>query len=147
MRSEQSRETLTPAWAPWTKVFCIWPAEKFHHHVLECKHFSTCCGGQQILTMDLCTQSHSRGPSSFWGPQMDFFPFHPILPPPKPTYRFPRGNDRRRHLPPGCWIQIVKHKQTFYESRSRTEWPKNVFRLVLASLDWGDYVDFLNVPL
>lgn len=109
MRSEQSRETLTPAWAPWRKVFCIWPAEKFHHLVLECKHFST-CGRQWILTWICAPKATIRGP------QMNFFPFRSLLPPAKPTYRFPRGNDRSRHLPPGCWIQIVKHRQTFLKA-------------------------------
>lgn len=109
MRSEQSRETLTPAWAPWTKVFCIWPVEKFNHTSQNVNIFPLVEVSRSLPW--ICAPKATIG-----GPQINFFPFRPLLPPPKPTYRFPRGNDRRRHLPPGCRIQIVKHRQIFLKA-------------------------------
>lgn len=37
--SEQSRETMTPVWAVWTRILCIWVTEKFYLQLLEYRYF------------------------------------------------------------------------------------------------------------
>lgn len=104
--------------------------------------FSTCYGGQWIVTMDLYVQNNNRDLSSFYDIVWAFCHFIQFYST-QTHVQISKWKLQKTSLPSRHWLGVKSLKWAdFLWSKSRNVWPKNNAILVLASLDWRDYIDF-----